>query len=481
MGLASVLVSCTGILIIGFGMSSGIIPIDMTTMTNSTRFEAWVMASTLFLVIGSIMVICPGMLQNRLQKTIEIIQEQKLKLQDSNEQLNRALKERKEMEAQVIKSEKMEVLGRLAGGVAHDLNNILSAHVSYPDLILMDLPEDSPFKELMEKIKESGLTAAAIVDDLLTMARRGVVVTDILNLNTIVENYILSPEWRQLKKFHPDVTLKKDLSTDLSNIMGSSMHLFKAVMNLINNAAEAMPNGGPVVLSTRNQRIDKPTKGVSRIDKGDYAVLTVADVGTGIAQQDIEQIFEPFYTKKVMGRSGTGLGMAVVWGTVKDHHGFIDVQSTVNQGTTFSLYFPAIRKEINKEKMTLPVKDYMGNGESILIVDDVEIQRETATALLDKLGYTVTAVESGEKAVNYMQNNRVDLIVLDMIMDPGIDGYQTYQQILKRHPKQKAVIASGFSETARVKETQKLGAGEYIKKPYTFEKIGLAVKQELER
>ena len=252
-------------------------------------------------------------------------------------------------------------------------------------------------------------------------------------------------------------------------------------MNLVNNAAEAMPDGGDIIISTQNQYIDKPFKGYDFIEEGDYAILSVSDTGTGIAEQDIERIFEPFYTKKMMGRSGTGLGMAVVWGTVQDHKGYIDVKSTENSGTTFTLYFPVTREETGEQTRTLPMAKYMGKGESILVVDDVEGQRKIASYMLEKLGYIVTSIASGEAAVDYMKDQAADLIVLDMIMDPGIDGCETYKQIIEFHPKQKAIITSGFSETGRVREARKLGAGEYIKKPYTFDKLGLAVKKELAR
>jgi len=182
-----------------------------------------------------------------------------------------------------------------------------------------------------------------------------------------------------------------------------------------------------------------------------------------------------------MGRSGTGLGMAVVWGTVKDHKGYIDVQSTEGKGTTFALYFPVSREELAKDKSPVSIEDYMGKGESVLVVDDVEEQREIASRILKKLGYSVTSVSSGEEAVDYLKNNSADLLVLDMIMDPGIDGLETYKRILELHPGQKAIIVSGFSETERVKEAQRLGAGAYVKKPFLLEKIGIAVRDELDR
>ena len=395
--------------------------------------------------------------------------------------ITRDITERKKLEIQLQRAQKMEAIGTLAGGVAHDLNNILSAQVSYPDLILMDLPEDSPLRNPILTIQKSGKKAAAIVQDLLTLARRGVAATEVINLNTIIDDYIKSPECENLMAFHDGVRIRGDLDPNLLNIMGSSVHLSKALTNLVSNAAEAMPGGGNILISTSCKYIDKPIQGYDDVKEGDYAILTVSDTGMGISSDDLEKIFDPFYTKKEMGRSGSGLGMTVVWGTVKDHKGYINVQSTERKGTRFTLYFPITRKEIDGKEETVPIEEYMGNGQSILVIDDVEEQLEIACRILNKLGYSVASVSSGEEAIDYLKNNSAELLVLDMIMDPGMDGLETYKNILKLYPKQKAIIASGFSETNRVKEVQALGAGKYIKKPYTIENIGLAIKEEIGR
>ena len=250
-------------------------------------------------------------------------------------------------------------------------------------------------------------------------------------------------------------------------------------MNLISNAAEAIPKGGTIAISTENQYLDKPVKGYDKIKEGDYIVLTIEDGGTGIAKEDLSNIFEPFFTKKVMGRSGTGLGLAVVWGTVQDHNGYIEVNSTPGRGTTFKLYFPATRKGIVPKREAGPIGDYSGNGEHILVVDDIAAQREIAASILSKLNYHVAAVSSGEEAVEYVKSKSVDLVILDMIMAPGIDGLETYRRILEIRQKQKAIIVSGFAETERVKKAQLLGAGSYIKKPYMLEKLGMTIKTEL--
>jgi CheY-like chemotaxis protein len=370
-------------------------------------------------------------------------------------------------------------LGLLAGGVAHDLNNVLSGIVGYPDLLLMELAEDSPLRKPILTMQGSGQKAADIVQDLLTLARRGVITPDVLNLNDLVKDYLASPEHERLEAFHSDVQIETNLDRELLNIKGSSTHLRKTVMNLVSNAAEAQVGGGKISLLTQNQYIDRPLKGYDNIQEGDYVVLEVSDNGVGIAAEELNRIFEPFYTKKVMGRSGTGLGMAVVWGTVQDHRGYIDIESKEGKGTTFYLYLPVTRDRIVEKKAVIPVETYKGAGQSILIVDDVRDQRELASRMLTTLGYSANTVSSGEGAIDYLKNNSTALVLLDMIMDPGIDGLDTYRQILKLHPKQKAIIASGFSETKRVKEAQKLGAGQYVKKPYTLENLGLAVRKEL--
>jgi signal transduction histidine kinase/CheY-like chemotaxis protein len=443
-------------------------------------------ASNLWIVIGvnlicgnAIAAISVSVLINQVSKMFLQEKEVGNKLKKEIETRTQTEKKNQELLIKLHQSQKMEAIGALAGGVAHDLNNVLTAQIGYPELMMMDLPEDSPLIKPLLSIQESGHKAACIVQDLLTMARRGVVVNDIIKINKIVEDYIKSPECEKMKSFNRDVIIFTDLDTNLSNIVGSTVHIFNIIMNLVNNAAEAMPDGGEITISTQNRYIETPVKGYDNFKKGNYVILSVSDTGTGIAPQDIEKIFEPFYTKKKMGRSGTGLGMAVVWGTVQDHNGHIDVQSKENFGTTFILYFPITEKEKEEKIETLQMDKYMGNRESILIVDDEIRQRELATDILNKLNYSVASVESGEKAVEYMYNNSPDLLILDMIMKPGIDGCETYQQILKIHPGQNSIIISGFSESDRVKEAQTLGAGKYIKKPYTFEEMGLAVKNAL--
>ena len=385
------------------------------------------------------------------------------------------------LQERLSRAEKMESLGILAGGVAHDLNNVLGIVIGYAELLLLKKNKFSTIGTELEAIMKGGQKAAAIVGDLLTLARRGVSGRAVLNLNEIVADCLQSLEFTNLSSHHPSVKIKTDLEPDLLNIFGSSVHLGKSIYNLVSNASEAMPKGGIVTIKTTNRYLDRPIHGYDKVSEGDYVVLSVSDSGEGIHATDIKRIFEPFYTKKVMGRSGTGLGLAVVWGTVKDHHGYINVQSEEGKGSTFTLYFPITREEFSAEHITMAFSEFMGQGESILIVDDVKEQRDIATLMLEELNYNVSSVKSGEEAVVYLKKHQVDLMVLDMIMDPGMDGLSTYRSVLEIYPQQKAIIVSGFSESDRVKAVQSLGAGAYVKKPYVIENLGLAIKEELNR
>ncbi len=389
--------------------------------------------------------------------------------------------DRKAMEERLQRAEKMEALGVLAGGVAHDMNNVLGILVGYSEMLLREVPAESRAAKYAANILHGAERAAAIVQDLLTMARRGVSISETLNLNQLVADVVKTPEFALLNGRHPDIVFRVEIAEDLLNIKGSPIHLTKTIMNLLTNAAESISGAGEVTLSTENRYVDAALPGYENTQEGEYVVLTVRDTGTGIPSSDIGRIFEPFYTKKVMGRSGTGLGLAVVWGTIKDHGGHIDVQSEENQGSIFTLYFPATREALPQRAEQLPPHVYRGRGETLLVVDDVETQRVLAATILEELNYRVITAASGEEAVEYLRENRVDLLLLDMIMEPGIDGLETYRRVSQIHPGQRAIIVSGFAKTGRVEEALRLGVGGYVKKPYVIEVLGSAVRQELDR
>jgi len=383
--------------------------------------------------------------------------------------------ERVVAEEKLQKAEKMEAIGLMAGGVAHDLNNILSGVVSYPELLLLQLSRKNKLYQPIKAIQKSGKRAAAVVADLLTVARGVATVKQVTSLNTLIEDYLSSTEHQSLISQYQQVDVQSNLEEGLWNIQCSSVHIQKVLMNLITNGVEAIGVTGNVLVTTKNQLLDEETD--SSLDAGEYVVLTIKDSGFGIEKHDLERIFEPFYTKKVLGRSGTGLGLAVVWNTIKDHGAFIRVESN-EDGTTFTLYFPPCHQKVVQQQIDFDFADLKGKG-SVLVVDDDAQQRDIASQMLEALGYVVQTVSSGEEAVTHCRNTLVDLLLLDMLMEPGINGLQTYQQIIQIHPRQKAVIASGFSESNSVLDAKALGVGAFIKKPYTIKQLGEAVLNEL--
>ena len=392
----------------------------------------------------------------------------------------RDITRRKKLESQLIEAQKMEVIGNLAAGIAHDLNNILSGLVSYSDLLLLEIPQHDPLHQKIQVIQKSGKKAAVIVQDLLTLARRGISIDEIFDINSIISEYLESVDFQLVKARHTNTKIHTDLQENLFYVKGSAIHLSKVIMNTLSNGLVAMPAGGDILISTTNVYIGTHLEGYETIPEGEYVCLSVSDSGVGISADDLKHIFEPFYTKKSLHLSGTGLGMTIVWATIKDHKGYIDIKSEEGLGTTFKFYLPTTRESIKRQQRRIVLHDYLGS-ETILIVDDAPEQLEIAENMLTKLGYTVHTAISGEKALEQIKYQPVDLVILDMIMPGGLDGLETYQEIIQLFPKQKAIITSGFSESTRVKSLLRLGAGDYVQKPYTMEKLGMAVRGELDR
>jgi PAS domain S-box-containing protein len=384
----------------------------------------------------------------------------------------------RESEEKISRLKKMESLGLLAGGVAHDLNNVLSGIVNYPELLLMKLPKESPIRKPLETIMKSGLKAVAIVQDLLTIARGVAVEKTALNLNDVIRDYLNSPEYHKLAQHHPLVSIRTRLDHDLLATRGSDVHIGKMVMNLVSNAAEAVSDRGVITISSRSLYLDQPMGGYQEVPEGEYVVLRVSDTGPGIFREDLKRIFEPFFSKKVMGRSGTGLGLTLVWNTMQDHNGYINVTSN-SGGTTFDLLFPVTREAPSVKTADSDISELFGNGETVLVIDDVEGQREVSCWMLESLKYRATSVESGEAAIEYLKKHPVDLLLLDMVMAPGMSGRETYEAAVRIRPGQKAIIVSGYSKTREVIEMQAAGAGRYLRKPVRLETLGRALKETL--
>lgn len=386
--------------------------------------------------------------------------------------------ERKKLEQRLERSEKMESIGLMAGGVAHDLNNILSGIVTYPELILLNLPPDSPIRRPIVEIQKAGRRAAEVVADLLTVARGIAMVMAPINLNTIVGDYLGSPEYAMLRKYHPHVEVDTDLDQDIPPVLGSIVHITKSLMNLVTNGAEAINGSGAITIGTCRERRSEVQLAASGLSGGEYVILSVHDNGPGISPDDQVHIFEPFYSRKIASRSGTGLGLAVVWNTMQDHKGMVNVSSS-DKGTVFRLYFPVTDQSLLSVEKQATLASLQGNFEKILVVDDDEQQLHIAEQLLSALNYAPCLVNSGEAALAALHRDPAELVILDMIMGTGMSGLETYQTILAHYPGQKALIASGFSESVDVQRAKELGASAFVKKPYSIGEMGSAIQQAL--
>ncbi|MFT5701209.1 MAG: two-component system cell cycle sensor histidine kinase/response regulator CckA [Desulforhopalus sp.] len=395
---------------------------------------------------------------------------------------------RRQLEEQLLRDQKMKAIGLMAGGVAHDLNNILSGIISYPDLLLLNMPANDRLYKPLQSIRRSGLEAAEVVSDLLTVARGVAASTEILSLNDLVKKYLESPDFKELINKSPDVRIITQLDPSLWNVDCSPIQVRKCLMNVINNGIESIKGSGTLTISSVNEFCNLPattsTTGLSSnrnpsLQKRMFSKIIIADSGEGIDTKEMNHIFEPFYSTKVMGRSGTGLGLTIVWNTMQDHGGTVQVESS-SQGTRFELFFPGLNSKVKTETKENNWLDYQGNGETILVVDDEPRQREILKSLLTSLHYKVITVCSGEKAEEYLKENRVQLVVLDMIMSPGQNGRTTYENILKINPNQKAIIASGFAKDNDVQATLTMGASAFVGKPYTINQIGNAIYNTLQ-
>ncbi len=393
-------------------------------------------------------------------------------------EIKEAEKQRIQLEKKLYQTKKMEAMGHMASAVAHDLNNILSGIVTYPDLILNKLPADSSLCDYVRDIRSSGRKASAVVADLLTIARGAASTREECDLNVLVRNFFQTPEGKELLDINPTITYSIDVAENLSPAHCSVAHISNCLTNLVTNAFEAIEAVGQVGISTQNISLKRCTH---ELPPGDYVVLSVKDSGSGISEKDLAHIFEPFYSKKFMGRSGSGLGLAIVWNTMEDHDGKITVESSAGS-TRFQLFFPAsIPSSVQHKTIdgSLNKTPETGNGETILIVDDEEIPRRMTSHILTSLNYKVHTLESGEEAVLYIQKNRVDLVILDMLMEPGINGYETYRQMRQFQPNQKAIIISGYSNNLDVEKTLSLGASFFLQKPYDLRDIARAVSRAL--
>ena len=391
----------------------------------------------------------------------------------------RAEEEKLGLQKKLAKASKLNALGLMAGSVAHDLNNILSGIVSYPDLLLLQMSESDKYYEQIKKIQAAGKRAAAVVSDLVTIARGGASKKTVENINTILLNHLNSLEHGERLANFPNAVIQTKLHKNLHNTCCSPQHIHKILLNLIGNSLEVIEVKGIIHIATNNCKFSHPLEtNRNKAQDKDYIKLTISDNGPGISKEDTECIFDPFYTTKVMGKSGTGLGLAIVWNIVQDHDGWIEVKDN-KPGALFEIYLPATHELVCPLQDCQTAESLQGNGETILLIDDQFEQNEIIEKALKKMGYVTYSVTSGEEGIAFIKSKSVDLVLLDMMMGEGLNGRETFERILQIQPQQKAIVISGYAKNTEILKAKDLGIADFIEKPVTMSKIGVAIRQSL--
>ncbi|MDY6851106.1 MAG: PAS domain S-box protein [Thermodesulfobacteriota bacterium] len=388
----------------------------------------------------------------------------------------RDITNQKRLEAQLQQAQKMEAVGTLAGGIAHDFNNLLQAIQGYAQVILLETQKGTHTYAYLKNIESATIKAGELTHNLLTFSRKVESKVSPLNINDEVKQ-IKTLLRRTIPRM---IEIEFHLADDLWTVNADSAQLEQILLNLSVNAMDAMPDGGRLVIETENLTLDQEFCQTHLGAKtGDFALLTVSDTGHGMDKETVEHIFEPFYTTKGIGR-GTGLGLAMVYGTIKSHQGYITCYSEVGQGTTFKIYLPAIDQE-PKEFQAEKTKVIQGGHETILVVDDEKWVREVAVEILEQYGYQVESAPDGERALEIYseRKDKIDLVLLDLGM-PGMGGKKCLEKLVKFDPGVKVVIASGYSADGQIKETHKLGAMGFVGKPYRLEDMLKKVREVLD-
>ncbi len=430
------------------------------------------------IVLGSLGLLTFSLLLFHLWQA-RMLSRQNIEIQQSLRQQLKAEESLRDMSEKLYQAKKMEAIGLLAGGVAHDLNNMLVGVVGIPDLLLQEGDLTSRQKEQLVTVRETGIRISEVVNDMQVLSRSSAASWGVIDLNRTLGEYLDSPEFKARLQAN-QARLETDLAAELPVVVGKNTHLRKVIMNLLVNAMEAAGPQGIIGVQTLEQRLTAPLSGYEVIPVGNYVRVQIRDSGQGIDPEIKGRIFEPFFSRKVMGQSGTGLGLAICWSIVHDHGGFFDLHSD-HAGTRFDVYLPASSHEAGLGHEDAPVSLPRGGGESIMVIDDEEVPRQVACDMLRALGYRALAAASGESAISMLGQERVDLLLLDMIMDPGINGLETYRRILAFCPGQKALIISGQAETADVDGAQQLGAGKFLKKPLSLQQLATEVAAELQQ
>jgi len=386
----------------------------------------------------------------------------------------KAEEERHKLEVQFQQAQRFEALGTLAGGIAHDFNNLLMNIQGNTSLMLFEIDDAHPHFDLLKNIEKQVKSGAQLTRQMLGYARKGK-----FNVKPLDLNQIVGESADTFGRTRKEITIERALEDNLFSIAADQGQIEQVLLNLYVNASDAMPGGGKLFLKTKNET-HLNIKGTRYNPKpGNYVQLTISDTGIGMGKATLERIFDPFFTTKEMGR-GTGLGLASVYGIIKNHDGYIDVESEKGRGTTFNIFLPATEKGI-EDHSEADARLIKGSG-TLLIVDDEELVLDVGTNMLERLGYTVLKAHNGGEAVEIFEANkdRIKMVILDIIM-PGMGGGVVYDKIKSINPEVKVLLSSGYSVDGMAIELLERGCDGFMQKPFTLEQLSGKIQQIMKK
>jgi len=379
----------------------------------------------------------------------------------------------KELKAQLQHAQKMEAIGTLAGGIAHNFNNVLMGIQGITSLMLMEKSGSHPDCSRLKAISDYCQSATGLTKDLLAFARGGKYEVKPTDFNRLMQH-----ETGMFKRTRKEISIFEKYEEKLWTVDVDQDQMRQVLMNLYLNAWQAMPEGGELHIQTENVYVDESFIAPFEIKPGRYVKISVTDSGVGMDAETREKIFEPFFSTREMTR-GTGLGLASVYGIIKNHNGFIDVYSEKSKGTTFDIYLPSSSKAIEMEKVSH--YDILKGSETILLVDDEEMITDVGGEILEMLGYNVLTARNGKEAVDLYEKkiDEIDFVILDMIM-PGISSGETYDLLKRKNPEIRVLLASGYSLNGRAEEIMARGCNGFIQKPFNIEDLSQKIRKILD-
>ena len=382
--------------------------------------------------------------------------------------------EQNRLEVQLQQAQKMEAVGTLAGGIAHDFNNLMTAILGNASLMLSTTDSTHPNYNRLKTIENQIKSGTKLTEQLLGYARKGKYYVKAININRLLKDALDT-----FSRTRKEIRLNFRLAEDLFSIEADEGQIEQVLLNLFVNAADAMPRGGDLFFQTKNMTHREISSKPFNPLPGRYVLLQFSDTGVGMDKETQKRIFDPFFTTKEMGR-GTGLGLASVYGIIKGHGGYIDVESEVHKGTTFNIYLPASDKKV--EKKAEASTQILAGGETILLVDDEEFVLKVNIEILKSFGYSVLDAKDGDEAIKIFRKNKniIDLVILDMIL-PGMSGGEVYDIIKEINPDVKVLLSSGYSIDGQAEKILERGCDGFIQKPYKLKDLSLKIRTLLDK